>query len=103
MSACAEEIHVVVELRSKREAMVVVRGLLLDAIAPSRQEPGCLRYEVFEDVDEPGVFYLVSGWTHARAAASHIDTPHIQDVLGPLLPLTLGDPVIKRVHRHGEP
>jgi quinol monooxygenase YgiN len=52
---------------------------LLDAmLAPSRAEPGNLRYDLWQDRDDPARFVLDELYVDADAVAAHRATPHFQ-------------------------
>lgn len=55
-----------------------LRRLLEELIGPSRSEPGNLRYDVWIDPSQPGVFVLDELYVDADAAASHQASPHFQ-------------------------
>ncbi len=48
-------------------------------LAPSRQEEGCLRYDVFQSNDDPAVFYTHEEWTAKNALDQHTQTPHFKN------------------------
>ncbi|SEK81551.1 Quinol monooxygenase YgiN [Roseateles sp. YR242] len=47
-------------------------------VMPTRQEPGCLDYQLFELTDEPGTFYMRESFTDELAMEAHRATPHFQ-------------------------
>ncbi|WP_294255911.1 putative quinol monooxygenase [uncultured Sphingomonas sp.] len=52
---------------------------LLDAmLAPSRAEPGNLRYDLWQDRDDPARFVLDELYADADAVAAHRASPHFQ-------------------------
>ena len=48
-----------------------LRGLLADRAIAVRDEPGCLRYDVAELVDEPATFLVAQTWTSEDAMRAH--------------------------------
>jgi quinol monooxygenase YgiN len=50
-------------------------------LAPSRAEPGNLRYDLWRDPAEPGRFVLDELYRDADAIAAHKATPHFQSYL----------------------
>ena len=46
--------------------------------AASLQEPGCLRFEVLQQVDEPTRFTLVEAYDSEDDLAAHKTTPHYE-------------------------
>jgi quinol monooxygenase YgiN len=57
-----------------REA--VVRSALLDMVGPSRDEAGCICYNLHESNDEPGLFIFYEQWADQAAFDAHLETPH---------------------------
>ena len=55
---------------------VAVRQALLDLVAPSRSEPGCLCYNLHESKDEAGLFLFYEQWASQAAFDAHVATPH---------------------------
>lgn len=47
-------------------------------IAPTRQEPGCLDYALFQIQETPDVFYMRESWKGQKALDVHIAMPHFQ-------------------------
>jgi quinol monooxygenase YgiN len=46
----------------KPEDIDKIRGLLAEAAALSQQEPGCLRFEVYQSQNDPAKFLLCERW-----------------------------------------
>jgi len=58
-----------------------LRNLLEGLIGSSRSEPGNLRYDLWIDPSERGVFVLDELYVDADAAAAHRASPHFQHYL----------------------
>lgn len=71
---------------------VVLEGL----VAPTRAEPGCLRYDLVRDRAEPGVFTFVEEWSDDAALDRHFQTPHFIAAGERLGPLVAEAPDIRR-------
>ena len=57
--------------------MVKKLGAALVAFAvPTREEPGCRRFEVFQDCDEPTRFTMIGDWTDESAHRDHLNAQH---------------------------
>ena len=70
-------IHVVARHFAKPETVDEVRRLLLELIAPSRAEAGCVKYELFQDVDNPTDFTFVETFASDEALKIHAAAPYI--------------------------
>ncbi|MFJ1709621.1 putative quinol monooxygenase [Kitasatospora sp. NPDC088346] len=60
---------------SQREAL---QNALVELIEPSRAEPGCFDYTLFELQEQPGTFYVRETWADQEALDFHMATPHFQ-------------------------
>ena len=49
---------------------------LLDVLAPSREEPGCVSIHAFRSVRDPHLFYIHSRWKDEAAFDRHAGLPH---------------------------
>lgn len=54
------EIRVVATVIVKPEFLIEVTAALHDMIEPSRQELGCLQYDLHQDIDHPETFIFMS-------------------------------------------
>lgn len=55
-----------------------LRSLVEGLIDPSRSEPGNLRYDLWTDPSQPGLFVIDELYVDADAAAAHQASPHFQ-------------------------
>jgi len=53
-----------------------VEEALLDVLAPSREEPGCLSIHAFRSMRDPQLFYIHSRWKDEAAFERHAGLPH---------------------------
>jgi quinol monooxygenase YgiN len=55
---------------------------LIDAIrmvtAPTRDEPGCIEYELHRSTEDSTKFAMIETWKDRAALDAHLQTPHIQ-------------------------
>ena len=56
-----------------------IESLKGDAIGSTREEPGCLRFDVYQNVDNPAELYLYEVYVNQAAFDYHAKTPHIQE------------------------
>lgn len=50
-------------------------------VQPSRDEAGCQYYELHQDAESPGTFYVLERWNDEAALAFHNGTAHFQNFL----------------------
>jgi quinol monooxygenase YgiN len=72
-----------------------VAGLLAEAIHWTRQEPGCLRFEVFHSQADPTKFLLVEQWGGKADWEAHRSAKAFTEIYAPkVLPLVDREPHI---------
>ena len=73
-------IHVIARHWARPEAVAEVRRILLGLIKPSRSEPGCLKYELLENADDPTDFTFVETFASEAALAEHAAAPYVSSL-----------------------
>jgi quinol monooxygenase YgiN len=53
-----------------------VRDAHLSMVQPTRAEPGCLDYDLYESLDGLSVMFFYENWTDAEALRRHMNTPN---------------------------
>ena len=89
-------VKVIARISAKPDVAAQVRQILIDLVAPSRKEPGCLSYELFQDDENPVEFITVEQWSDSSAVAAHMATPHVGAAIAKAGSLLAGAPVIHR-------
>jgi len=64
-----------------------VAEAILDNLAPSREEPGCLNIHAFRSTCDPQLFYIHSRWKDEAAFENHAGLPHTLRFLERVQPL----------------
>lgn len=71
-------------------------GHQLMALVPSsRSEPGNLRYEIFQDTSDDGLWIVVEDWRSAADFDFHMTTDYVQAFLDQVPALCDGEPDIR--------
>ncbi|QCB45283.1 putative quinol monooxygenase [Hydrogenophaga sp. PAMC20947] len=68
--------------------------ILETLVSLSRQEAGCVSYELYQQADHPHVFQTVEVWRDAEAAQTHMSTPHLAAAVAEATPLFAAPPEI---------
>jgi quinol monooxygenase YgiN len=55
-----------------------LKAHLLSLAAPTRAEPGCIRYDLYQSPDQPHEFMRYEIWASAAALEAHKRTPHLR-------------------------
>jgi quinol monooxygenase YgiN len=75
--APAAAVHVVARHWAKPDTIDEVRQILMELVAPSRAEPGCLKYELFQNLSDPADFTFIETFASEAALAEHAAAPYI--------------------------
>jgi quinol monooxygenase YgiN len=89
----------IVEFQPARGKADELRAALLDVVAPTRAEDGCLLYDLHEDVDDTDLLAFYEIWETPAHHAAHDVTPHIIDLQTRLPYLTEEPPRMRRLRR----
>jgi quinol monooxygenase YgiN len=60
---------------------------LLEVLAPTREEPGCLSIHAFRSTRDPRLLYIHSRWKDEAAFERHADLPHTRRFVERVEPL----------------
>jgi quinol monooxygenase YgiN len=82
---------VVAEMVAKPGKEDELRRRLLSMIEPTRQEDGCVQYDLHQSTDEPGRFVFYENWRSREALERHLQTPHLV-AFGNAAPELLAEP-----------
>eukprot|EP00565_Helicotheca_tamesis_P002638 CAMPEP_0185728452 /NCGR_PEP_ID=MMETSP1171-20130828/3786_1 /TAXON_ID=374046 /ORGANISM="Helicotheca tamensis, Strain CCMP826" /LENGTH=143 /DNA_ID=CAMNT_0028397167 /DNA_START=73 /DNA_END=504 /DNA_ORIENTATION=+ len=74
----AGEIGIIVEADVVPERMDEFLEMIENNAKGSRQEPGCLRFDVLQSNDDPNKFFFYEVYADADAAAFHREQPHFK-------------------------
>lgn len=73
----ANYITVVAKITSREGKERETKSALMTLLKPTRQEEGCLQYDLHSSSENPGEFLFFERWTNKEALAKHLETPHI--------------------------
>lgn len=94
----SQTIRVIARLLAKPEYIEQLKIVLLGVIEPTRREPGCIQYEIYQNQDDPTDFTFIEEWQSVEALNQHLASNHIQKATNDVLKLTNSPPDI-RVYR----
>ncbi|MCE2754293.1 MAG: antibiotic biosynthesis monooxygenase [Pirellula sp.] len=86
-----QKVDVVAHLNAKPGCEDQLRRVLESFVGPTRQEDGCIRYDLFVDLDHPNRFTFIEEWASRDALEKHGQSAHIQEGRKHF-PDLLGDP-----------
>jgi len=76
-----KEITVLAKIKAKKPMTELLKQQLLSLIAPTRQEIGCITYELHQGPDDNSSFMFYEIWASKDALDRHIQTPHLKALL----------------------
>ncbi|KAA8730270.1 quinol monooxygenase YgiN [Ewingella americana] len=71
------EVRVVATVVAKPEFVKEVTDAMHQLIEHSRQELGCLQYDLHQDIDHPETFIFYERWASQEALSQHNETEHL--------------------------
>lgn len=87
-------IHVMARITVRPEFAAPARDVMRALVNATREEAGCLAYELFQRPDAPNVFQTVEQWTDQAAADAHMVTPHVGAAIAAASPMFAAPPEI---------
>jgi quinol monooxygenase YgiN len=64
-----------------------VAKTLIDVVAPTSAEPGCISINAFRSTEDPQLFFIHTHWKDAQAFERHITLPHTVHFVECMTPL----------------
>ena len=92
------ELSVVAIITAQHGKADIVREALSALVAPSRDEEGCLEYDLFES-DIADTFVTVEKWRGPEDLQAHMASPHIAQTFAVAGEALAGAPVIHSLRR----
>lgn len=91
-----QTIRVVARIVALPEKVEELAAVLLLIIEPTRQEAGCVKYELLQNQSDPTDFTFVEEWTSNNALDAHLVSAHIDALEAKLQGLLVAEPDIRR-------
>lgn len=76
--ATTETLTIIAMLKAKAGQQDNLKAALKALVPPSRLEPGCLDYTLFQLQQAPDTFYVRESWQGQQALDLHNSLPHFQ-------------------------
>lgn len=90
---------VVARIRARRDRVDELRAALDELIHATRQEPGCVAYDLHVGADDPTVFVFHETWSDRTSWERHNASAHIQRFRGLAEGLVDGEIQVDPVYR----
>ena len=89
-------IRVVALMNVRPEKLDETLGAFDPLVAATRQEEGCITYELLQNVEDPNDLTFVEEWSSAEALQAHFETEHFKAVAARADELLATPPDIRR-------
>jgi quinol monooxygenase YgiN len=89
-------LRVVAHILARTDTITTIKALLESLVVPTRQEEGCIRYELLQNTADPADFTFDEEWTSDAALEQHLASPHLQAALPTLNELVAAPVDIRR-------
>ncbi|MGM0751713.1 MAG: putative quinol monooxygenase [Bacillota bacterium] len=73
-----EPIVITAVLKAKSGSEGELEKALQQVIQPSREEDGCIQYDLHQSTEDPGVFVFYERWENEASLKAHIQSAHYQ-------------------------
>jgi quinol monooxygenase YgiN len=97
----AKPVTVIATLKAKPGQEDALRQALLALIPTTRQEEGCLNYDLHRSTDNPAVFVFYENWTSKAALDAHLAKPHLAAFMSQADTLLAEPPKVELFERIG--
>jgi quinol monooxygenase YgiN len=95
-----EGIGVVVGLSARPDSLDEFVALAQEKmVRPTQAAPGCLRYELWQDLDQPDKFVIIEEWESEEAHAAHLASGWLEPVIAELQPFAAGAFDMQRISK----
>ena len=91
----AKTITVVATFEAKPGKEAELQQALIGLVAPTRQEAGCLNYDLHVLPEEPAKFLFHENWTSKAHLDAHLQSAHIKALLPRVPELAVAKPELK--------
>ncbi len=91
-----QHVRVVARIIALPDKVDEVKTILMGLIAPTRQEAGCITYELEQNQHNPTDFVLVEEWESNAHLDAHLNTPHLKQAVAAFEGVLVAPPDIQR-------
>ncbi len=95
-----EQLTVIARIKAKADKIEETKEMLLGLIGPTRQEAGCINYDLHVHQEDPSLFVFYENWTSKEALDKHLEMPYLvaagergEELLDEPVEITLWNPI----------
>jgi quinol monooxygenase YgiN len=86
-------------LQARPEAADQVADALRQLAEQTRQEPGCLGYQVHRGIEDPNLIVTVEEWRAPEDIQRHFEMPYVKELVAQAPSLLAAEPVFRSFNR----
>lgn len=75
------QLTIIAQIKAKANQVDLVKAALQKLIDPTRQEEGCINYDLHQDNDNPAHFLFYETWASRDLWQQHMSSRHLADYL----------------------
>ena len=90
-----QKVRVVAHLQAQAGKIQQLQDILAQAIPATRQENGCLQYELCQSTADPSQFTFLEEWENNDCLGAHLSAPSFKKLSGKLADLLAAAPDIR--------
>jgi quinol monooxygenase YgiN len=91
----SKTVTVIATFQARPGKEVELRAALIELLAPTRKEAGCLNYDLHESPEDSAKFLFHENWVSKAALDAHLESPHIKTLVPRVDKLCVAFPEIK--------
>lgn len=88
---------VIATLPVRRDLREIFLAAARQCITATRQEAGCLRYDLHESIETEGAYLFVEHWRDKAALEAHAKMPHLRAFVAAAVPCLAAPPHIEAI------
>ncbi len=69
---------IIAHIEAKKDKIDLVKSELIKLIQPTRNEEGCLQYDLYQDNEKPELFLFYENWESNDFLQKHMKSQHIK-------------------------
>ncbi len=82
-------IRVVAKNYPKEGCLEEILDICKELVKLTREEDGCIAYELFQDVKDPSIIAFIETWESEEALGRHLQSEHFQRLVPPMKALMI--------------
>lgn len=73
------QVNVVARIKARSDAVQEVKNALLKLVEPTlNKDDGCISYDLYQDNDNPSLFFFLEKWESEELLEKHLNSEHIK-------------------------